>query len=570
MMRAPILLLLAATAITAQQSTQLTTAIQPSIRLLRTPPPGFAGPRARVESEAETEFLTTDPAVFCLLTYTGGHRDDKLRVEWRNPAGALVQQNDHTQVADIAPPRVVWRLLIAGGPASLAPGDWQVHLFWNDQSIAVTRFRISAPPESVVNIASRSLLPEGTVSVPYFYQLTARGGKPPYRWLATKPFPSDLTLSLDAGTITGTPGSRGSYRVIVELRDSAGNSVTRTFGLGVGGPVARDVRAATRNLLKSSEPDPCSQTASVTEFSGDDANAVLAVKLQAPRGREGRVEWLNPRGEIFQASRVTKAAELQECIAKTLPLAGHRAAQMPGEWRVRLFWSDLEVFTVRFTVNAARVTANLPPPARSGRVAILIGNQRYEKLPAGSANSSGLDALASALRQDAFDVVRVSDANLDHLRLIENTLDEKLQPGDTALIYYAGYDSRSGGDDWLLPVNFDPSDSRPMQARAYSALRLLQWLEDSKAALKFVFLDGAAPAGQPSENPGAVLGEVDDSTALVYSRSPAPGISARALAELFAKPDLDARTALAIELPKSVTPAPVAVLGGGADFVFHK
>jgi hypothetical protein len=70
-------------------------------------------------------------------------------------------------------------------------------------------------------------------------------------------------------------------------------------------------------------------------------------------------------------------------------------------------------------------------------------------------------------------VVRVSDANLENLRLIEHTLDEKLQPGDTALIYYAGYDARSGGDDWLLPVNFDPSDTRPMQARAYSALRLL-------------------------------------------------------------------------------------------------
>jgi hypothetical protein len=93
--------------------------------------------------------------------------------------------------------------------------------------------------------------------------------------------------------------------------------------------------------------------------------------------------------------------------------------------------------------------------------------------------------------------------------------------------------------------------------------------------LRFVFLDGAAPAGQPSENPGAVLGEVDDSTALVYSRSPAPGAFARALAEVLGKPDLDARTALGIELPKAVSrlapssPTPIALLGGGADFVFR-
>jgi hypothetical protein len=99
----------------------------------------------------------------------------------------------------------------------------------------------------------------------------------------------------------------------------------------------------------------------------------------------------------------------------------------------------------------------------------------------------------------------------------------------------------------------------------------LQWLEDSKAGLKFVFLDSAAPAGQASENPGALVGEVDDSTALVYSRSPAPGAFTRALAEVAGKPQMDARTALGLELPKAVSrgPAPIAILGGGADFVFH-
>jgi hypothetical protein len=109
-----------------------------------------------------------------------------------------------------------------------------------------------------------------------------------------------------------------------------------------------------------------------------------------------------------------------------------------------------------------------------------------------------------------------------------------------------------------------------MQSRAYSALRLLQWLEDSKAELKFVFLDGAVPAGQPGDNLGAVMGEVDESTALVYSRNPVPGAFARALAGVLGKPELDARTALGVELPKAAgNPTPVPILGGGADFVFR-
>jgi len=554
-------------------TTQPPVAIQlTSANLVRTPPPGILMPRLPVE--AETEFLTTDPAAFYLLTSSGGHKDDKLRLEWRNPLGTVVQQNDHTQLAAGTPTRLIWKLPIAGGPASFTPGDWQVRLFWNDQGIAQTNFKISAVPETIVDIASRSLLPEATVAVPYFFQLSARGGAPPYKWTAVKAFPNGLTLS-DSGTVSGIPQRRGSYRAIVEVKDSAGNSQIRTFGIGIGVMAANDVQASTRALLKTAGPDACSQTVSLTQFSAGDAAVVLAAALATPRGREGRVEWLNPRGEIFQVSRVSQAAERQECVVKTLPLASHKAATEPGDWRVRLFWADLEVFTLKFTVKPAAGGAVPVAPTRTGRVAVLVGNQRYEKLPAGSSPTAGLDDLANTLRQDGFEVVRASDANLESLRLIERTLDEKLQAGDTALVYYTGFDARSGGDLWLLPVNFDPADPRPIQSKAYSALRLLQWLEDSKAALKFVFLDGAVPPGQPNENPGAVLGEIDDSTALVYSRNTVPGAFARALAEVLGKSDIDARTALGIELPKAVTrlapstPAPVAILGGGADFVFR-
>jgi hypothetical protein len=237
-----------------------------------------------------------------------------------------------------------------------------------------------------------------------------------------------------------------------------------------------------------------------------------------------------------------------------------------------LFWSDAEVFTLKFTVNAAKTAT---AATRAGRVALLVANQRYQKLPASASATADVDALANVLQQDRFEVVRTSDANLDDLRQIEHTLEGKLQAGDTVLLYYTGYDSRAGGDDWLLPVNFDPGDTRPIQSRAYSAIRLMQWLADSKAGLKFIFLDGAPAAGQPADDPAAVLGEVDDSTALVYSRSPLPGAFARALAEVLSEPDLDARTLLEIELLKALTrmapsvPSPVAIVGGGADFVFR-
>jgi hypothetical protein len=159
MRRAFGLLLAAVTlGVAAPQAAQEAIGIQLNgARLVRTPPPGVLGARANVD--AETEFLTTDPAAFYLVNYTGGHKDDKFRVEWRNPLGTVIQQGELAQLREGGQLRLVWRLLIAGAPASFTPGDWQARLFWNNRGIAVTAFKISAPPESIVNIANRTLLP---------------------------------------------------------------------------------------------------------------------------------------------------------------------------------------------------------------------------------------------------------------------------------------------------------------------------------------------------------------------------------------------------------------------------
>ncbi len=335
-----------------------------SSMVLRTPAPGIN--LVRVHGDAEGEFLATDPMACYVAVLNGGHAGDKVRVEWHNPTGALVQQSEHVQAVDSGPIRVAWKLLIAGNPAAATPGNWQVRLFVNDQPIRSTDFRISTPPDSVVNIVSKTLLPAATIGVPYHYQLTARGGTPPYQWTAVKPLPSGMTLSA-AGEIAGSPEERGSYRAILQAKDAAGNSVARTFGIGVGN-MAPAARAKTHLLLKSATADACSGSASQTDFPASEAMVVLAATLEAPRGREGRIEWLNPRGEIYQMNHLNKASERQECIVRQLALSGHRAAADPGDWRVRLMWADLEVFTLKFTISSAKTPRRrhraAPGPAR--------------------------------------------------------------------------------------------------------------------------------------------------------------------------------------------------------------
>ena len=550
-----------------------------ALRMVRTPVSGAMNPRITVETE--TEFLITDPVAWTLVDFTGGHKGDKIRLEWRNPLGVVAQQNEHIQLNDSgaggAGVHLQWALLISGAPASLAPGEWEARLLWNDRQAGAVKFHISAPPDSAVAIGTRSLLPSASTTVPYFVQLTAHGGSPPYQWFPRKAPPQGLTLS-STGVISGTPAQRGSFRIVVEARDAAGNSTTRTLGIAVS-VVSRDAHAAARTIAgPAGRAGACSSADSQTNIPNSAASVVFAAMVEA-RGGRGRVEWLDPRGELFQSVAVGPPKDGRQCMVKALPVAGHRVAQDPGDWRVRLIWDSFEVITLKFAITGPKPeTAPVARAGRSGRLAILIANSRYDKLPAVEFAAADFDALENALRQDGFEVIRRADANLDNLRSIEQTLDDKLQAGDTALVYYHGYDAHSGKDDWLLPVNYDPGDSRPMQAKAYSTLRLMQFFEDSKAAVRFIVLDtSAAGAKAAPEDPEEVISEVDGSTALIYCNRPGtPSFGfARALAEAVGKPGMDARNALQIELPKAASKsaassaAPVTILGGGADFVFR-
>src|SRR5579863_4933051 len=51
--------------------------------------PGLADAQ---RTDAETDFLTTDPMAVITFSYSGGNKGDKIRIECRNPFGAVFQQ----------------------------------------------------------------------------------------------------------------------------------------------------------------------------------------------------------------------------------------------------------------------------------------------------------------------------------------------------------------------------------------------------------------------------------------------------------------------------------------------
>jgi len=456
-----------------------------------------------------------------------------------------------------------------------------MRIFWNDKGVSTFPFRISVPPISAVRIANQTVLPRGTVKVPYWFQFRAEGGTAPYRWTVVGEAPPGLSLS-PTGALTGVPSRRASYKVVVQAQDSSGNAVSRGMGLGIG-EVSTGAHVTSRVLTKlPSSPDACATPAGTANFSTRDLSAWTAFSVEDAKPDDGgRIEWLNPFGEVSFSLSFRRKSDPRRCYEFNLPVAGTDAASTPGNWRVRLFWQEGEIMSLPFQIDGAE-TAVLP-----GRRALVVSNGVYKNLPPIPSAAAEAAAVAEALRQDGFDVTDLRNSALEELQQAESQFIAKLHAGDVALVYFTGYGFQRNGDNWLPVGNFDPADTRPT-ANAYSVRRLRGELDEKQVRLAMVVLDAAreqpALAGR-AQGTGLARMTADGRTVLVYAVPPGrteklpgdstPGPFAQGFVKTIRTPGAGVQQLLLADLPKAVMalasgrPAPVSLVETSEEFVFR-
>ncbi len=96
------------------------------------------------------------------------------------------------------------------------------------------------PPSSSTLAISETALPDGNVGTAYTAFLTATGGSgpSPYEWrLVSGKLPPSLSImksfAMMSTAITGTPSAPGTYAFSVQVRDGAGNTVTKSFSITI-------------------------------------------------------------------------------------------------------------------------------------------------------------------------------------------------------------------------------------------------------------------------------------------------------------------------------------------------
>src|SRR3984885_260691 len=87
------------------------------------------------------------------------------------------------------------------------------------------------------------------------------------------------------------------------------------------------------------------------------------------------------------------------------------------------------------------------------RLALLLGNSKYQAVPELDNPSNDAADLAQALRSVGFEVIEQRDATREAMAKAVRDFSERLRGADVALFFYAGHGLQMNGENYLLPVD---------------------------------------------------------------------------------------------------------------------
>jgi hypothetical protein len=146
------------------------------------------------------------------------------------------------------------------------------------------------------------------------------------------------------------------------------------------------------------------------------------------------------------------------------------------------------------------------------RVALVIGNGAYRKVPTLPNPPRDASDVADALQQMGFNVIRLIDGDLGQMNKALTDFAGDAATADTAIVFYAGHGIEAAGENWLIPVDAEIASDADASKRAIS-LHQIQKLVDKTNGLGLIILDACrdnpfamkAAAETPAISPGSPL-----------------------------------------------------------------
>ncbi|MEP6839608.1 MAG: caspase family protein [Bradyrhizobium sp.] len=122
----------------------------------------------------------------------------------------------------------------------------------------------------------------------------------------------------------------------------------------------------------------------------------------------------------------------------------------------------------RIILAAAAIILVISPANAANRVALVIGNGAYEKVPLLPNPTRDAAAIGDSLSRLGFTVTRLKDATASAMRKSIIEFGRAAVGSEMAVVFYAGHGMEVGGENWLIPVDAELRSDTDVENEAVS------------------------------------------------------------------------------------------------------
>jgi hypothetical protein len=168
----------------------------------------------------------------------------------------------------------------------------------------------------------------------------------------------------------------------------------------------------------------------------------------------------------------------------------------------------------------------IPAAAMAERIALVVGNARYEHIPSLATPAEDTRAVAEALRRLGFEVTLLSDVSTDMFGVVLDAFANDAKSAEAVLFYYAGHAFQDGGVNRLVPVEARLDRAEALKDETWSMDDIAARIGGSGTTLIFLDACRTNPVPEALRGPGAAaqgLAEFDTPAGTFVSFSTRPG-----------------------------------------------
>ena len=160
----------------------------------------------------------------------------------------------------------------------------------------------------------------------------------------------------------------------------------------------------------------------------------------------------------------------------------------------------------------------------SSKVALVIGNAAYSDNPLKNPTNDAR-AISKRLKDYGFEIIYKEDVKVKEIGRVLREFKQKIAPGGTALVFYAGHGLQIKGVNYLPAVDADMLSEEDVPYQSFSLDQILGLMTDAKVKTNIVMLDACRnnPFVRQFRSAGSGLASVSAPTGTLISYATRPG-----------------------------------------------